>query len=320
MNAMDERSIVVICNGPSISNIDWRQLDEFNTFGINGSFKLWNDIDWYPTYQYIGRKHEKQWSEGIQTFLNRNTCKKIFYNRYVYSEFSSYGEIMQPLTFRDYPDINPDPEKYENPFMHDVNVALAMIVKTNGVDFAQKIVDALPDDIDNKLNVYGIYKTLMGETENIRDCDYVKKDRYVVELMPPKSFDEFYFSGGMSGAAACLISYLLGYNKIVLIGCDNNFIINNEKMDTEKSYGIPDMFYGHEYDTNEDIPCPVCRTTDGLRKAMTDWWYHLAKMIDYSDMDLKIINCSPEDNIDGAFLHVDPEVVFGKNIYKDKTS
>ncbi len=316
MISIDSKTIVVIGNGPSIANINWHKLNDVSTFGINGSFKLWNDIDWYPTYHYFGRQHEKQWHDGIQEFLNRFTCTKVFYNGKYYQYFSGYGNVMVPINFKSYPPQSPDLSKWENPFMTDVGLALSMISKTKGSGYAHKMVDAMPDDIDNNLNVYGIFKFLMGKKENIREEDYIKKPRFVPELRAPDSFDEFYYEGGMSGEVACLIAWLLGYTKIILVGCDNNFVINKDgTMRLKASYGVKDMFYGMKYNTKEDIKCPICRTTDGLRRAMSGWWHHLLMLITSCKLNLEVYNAAPIDNI-GVFPRIDLSELFGKDIYK----
>lgn len=317
VSEIDAKTIVVIGNGPSIANVDWSRLDCVDTFGINGSFKLWNDIGWYPTYQYIGRRHDKQWKDGLMQFINENECSKIFHNKLEYPWFTDYGRMMQPIYFMDYPDRNPDPDRFENTFMHDVGVALGMIAKTRGPDYVKKLVAEMPENIDNNFNVYGIFKILMKMPENIRECDYIKKPRFVKELLMPKSFDEFYYNGGMSGEIACLISILLGYKKIILIGCDNNFVINKDgTMRLKASYGVKDMFYGMKYNTREDIECPVCRTTEGLRRSMVTWWSHLAKLIEVWSLDVKVFNCNDHDGLAGVFpLKTDLEV-FGRSIRK----
>ena len=131
---IDAKTIVVIGNGPSIANIDWNKFDGIATIGVNGSFKLWNDIGWYPTYQYIGRKHEKQWGEGLKNFVETHSCQKVFYNSEVYPQWSQYGLTMCPIRFRDYPKVSPDLDKWEHPFLHDVGVAIGMIARTKGIE------------------------------------------------------------------------------------------------------------------------------------------------------------------------------------------
>ena len=316
MISIDSKTIVIICNGPSIANINWEKLNDVATMGINGSFKLWNDIGWYPTYHYFGRVHKKQWSEGIQEFLSRFTCSRVFYNDEGYEEFAAYGNLVTPIHFMLYNVSTPDINRWENPFLTDVGLALSMIAKTKGNKAAEKMVENMPNDIDNTLNVYGIFKFLTGKKENIREEDHIKKPRFVPELMLPESFDKFYYDGGMSGEVACLIAYLMGYKKIILIGCDNNFVINKDgTMRLKASYGVKDMFYGMKYNTKEDISCPICRTTKGLRNAMREWWHHLNLLISTWNMDLQVYNAAPEDNIK-EFPRLDLTEVFGKDIYK----
>lgn len=316
MISIDSKTIVIICNGPSIANINWEKFGDVATMGINGSFKLWNDINWYPTYHYFGRMHDKQWGDGIQEFLSRFTCSKIFYNDEGYENFKAYGNLVTPIHFVEYGPSTPDINRWENPFLTDVGLALSMIAKTKGNDAAEKLVENMPNNIDNTLNVYGIFKFLIGKKDNIREEDHIKKPRFVPELMLPESFDKFYYDGGMSGEVACLIAYLLGYNKIILIGCDNNFVINKDgTMRLKASYGVKDMFYGMKYNTKEDIACPICRTTKGLRRAMKGWWHHLNLLISMWNLDLQVYNAAPKDNIK-EFPRLDLVKQFGKDIYK----
>lgn len=48
MNKKD--TIIVMGNGPSLADIDFKSLKDFDTFGLNSAYRAYERLDWYPTY------------------------------------------------------------------------------------------------------------------------------------------------------------------------------------------------------------------------------------------------------------------------------
>jgi hypothetical protein len=69
------RPAVILGNGPSLRGFDFiRELEGYDTFGMNAAYKYWDRIGWYPTYyacidSFVARSHK----DGIRRLLrNRN--------------------------------------------------------------------------------------------------------------------------------------------------------------------------------------------------------------------------------------------------------
>lgn len=78
------KPILIIGNGKSASQIDWTWLNnnknKIDTFGINSAYKIYNKLNFYPTYyanldSIVIKSHSKQ----LQKLLNLKKIKKCFY-------------------------------------------------------------------------------------------------------------------------------------------------------------------------------------------------------------------------------------------------
>lgn len=293
------RDLVVIGNGPSVCGIDLKKVGEkYDTIGINGSFVEWARIGWHPTYQYMGRKHPEQWGDDVLNFVRSFGDKmQIFASLTTYPEFEGLPGF-RAMNFIPLPEFSPNPERWSNTFEGDIEIAFMRLCENVGFEKAANLLDERATLVSVDMNAGGIYKTLMSE--RLTPLDFISKEypRYPKHYTLPKSFNEFYCENEQSGMVACLIAMLLGYKTVNLIGCDNNFVINEDgTMNQEQSYWVKDMFNGKPYFVSEDIICEDCRNTHGLMLAMNASWDAFADSLIYNKVDMRIINCSPISSV-----------------------
>lgn len=44
------KPVVILGNGPSLRDFDFKRLDKIDTIGLNAAYRFWEKINWYPTY------------------------------------------------------------------------------------------------------------------------------------------------------------------------------------------------------------------------------------------------------------------------------
>lgn len=146
----------------------------------------------------------------------------------------------------------------------------------------------LPDE----LNIDGTKFALPEQFDN-SETDL---PRYKVSWVPPKSFDNFYSTGGVAGVTACLIGLLLGYKRLILLGMDANWTINTQNtVDTQNTYWFKNYFNNIDYNLAEF--CPEC-TAESIQKMHLDSWKNLSEMIQVNNLDIEIINATKNSKID----------------------
>ena len=77
-----KNSILIICNGKSVSQIDWEWLKRqknLDTFAMNAAYKTFEKLDFYPTYysnldNIVIQSH----SSKVQQLLSLNKIKKMY--------------------------------------------------------------------------------------------------------------------------------------------------------------------------------------------------------------------------------------------------
>ena len=81
MAGVVEKKLVVMGNGPSLRNFDLNILDNYDTFALNCSFRVFDKIGWWPTYHgsfdYNCNKQHKD--NFIKLIQGDNPIKKCFY-------------------------------------------------------------------------------------------------------------------------------------------------------------------------------------------------------------------------------------------------
>ena len=82
LNQLD--TIVVMGNGPSLKNINFEDLRDVDTFGMNLAYRHWEKIDWWPTYHgcfdyVVTDNHIKEFSKLVDN--PKSLIKKHFFIR-----------------------------------------------------------------------------------------------------------------------------------------------------------------------------------------------------------------------------------------------
>lgn len=72
--------LVVMGNGPSLADVNFRDLDGYDTFGLNSAYRAYRRLNWYPTYHgcfdyVVTDSHE----ESFKSLVEDSPIKKCFY-------------------------------------------------------------------------------------------------------------------------------------------------------------------------------------------------------------------------------------------------
>jgi hypothetical protein len=78
------KTLLLMGNGPSVKDVDFAKLKSSNidTFGLNAAYRIYEKLDWYPTYfgcfDYIVTDSHK---ENFQELINNSPIQKFFFIR-----------------------------------------------------------------------------------------------------------------------------------------------------------------------------------------------------------------------------------------------
>lgn len=89
--------LVVMGNGPSLKELDWSLLEGCDTFGLNGAYRIYEKINWYPTYhgcfdQIVTDSHQ----ENFAKLINTGKIKQHFYINNI-SDKSNFTHVNMQL-------------------------------------------------------------------------------------------------------------------------------------------------------------------------------------------------------------------------------
>lgn len=303
---MNVKTLVIIGNGKSVKKYDLKKVGEqYDTFGLNGSFLKWMEMDWVPTYQLIMAYHPKQWGDKVEEFLSKYNSRmiRVFLPPDHYTNIDEYNIYrIKPKVCESY--VSPNEDMWADSFECDIALTYQKLCKDNnrGSDAARRLMESAPQRIPTDLTVDGLVKFF--KCERIDEEDYLKKKRFESSFMWPIDYNNFFVGpSSHSAEVAVRLAYLMGYKRIYLIGCDNDFVIRKGVM-SPNSYHDKNMFLGQPYEVSEDIKCSLCRTTKGLRASINRGWENLITAMNENNIkDLEIINCNPNSNI--PFFKVD---------------
>ena len=90
-DSSNNRTLVILGNGPSMAGFDFARFENFDTIGMNAAYRYWDQIGWYPTYyicldKVVGLSHKEEIARlikergqnGIELFvLRRNLLDEM---------------------------------------------------------------------------------------------------------------------------------------------------------------------------------------------------------------------------------------------------
>ena len=143
---MSKKTLILMGNGPSLADVDFADLEGYDTFGLNSAYRAYERLNWYPTYHgCFDYRVTDNHKESFINLIENSPIKKCFYIR----------DLSKAKTFQ--------------------------------------YVNLLEYGTTNKWN------------------------------SSPNDFDNFHDNGN-SGANASSVASCLGYEKIILLGVDCNYV------------------------------------------------------------------------------------------------
>ena len=77
---MDRKTLVLMGNGPSLKDVDFNMLNDYDTFGLNSAYRAYHRMNWYPTFHgcfdyRVTECHKDQFIDLIEN----SPIKRCFY-------------------------------------------------------------------------------------------------------------------------------------------------------------------------------------------------------------------------------------------------
>lgn len=297
--------LIVMGNGPSLSSVNFEILRNRDTFGLNGSFKMYQKLNWYPKYfGMLDDPNTRKWTfQEIQQFFKTNPpIEQVFFydcEKNQTNDFSpkntTYLHLISPV-------LNPgevvyDKTKFSEPWQFITQQIIHQLLDENGnldsVYWIGCVAKFIKDsDEKNILTVNGIVKLIKNET--LIQEDYLKIPRISLTHTLPRSFDKFIYMGGNAGVIACQIGICLGYKKILLLGIDCNWKKEGNVYKCKDNHWFNNYFPNGEYDVN-DFDNHV--SFDPVLMHLGAW-YDLNAAVKLNELGVEIVNCNLKSNVD----------------------
>jgi len=297
------KPLIILGNGKSLADVDFDMLDTHATFGLNSAYKRFKEIGWYPKYYGIFNLFGSliDFPDAVK-FIQREHqhFKQIFY----------YGEELMDLltktglkidnlqhvnlTKSENYNLNIPANKFAYPMPMDIQMAKELLQPEDRIAFDLFIEFLNKREIEEikSLNKTGIVKYFLKE--RILESDHITKPRYSLNWTLPESYELFNFLGGNSSMIATLIGYLMGYKKVILLGCDSRWKADGDNFNIKDGWWFENYFH-KEYNLKED--CSIC-TPETMQDMHIDGWETAKGALEAHDTDFEIVNCTPNSALE----------------------
>lgn len=79
---MKDKTLILMGNGPSLSDVDFDLLDGFDTFGLNSAYRAYPRLNWWPTYHgCFDYRVTDNHKENFINLIEEGKIKRHFYIR-----------------------------------------------------------------------------------------------------------------------------------------------------------------------------------------------------------------------------------------------
>jgi lysophospholipase L1-like esterase len=279
-------ALIIMGNGPSLRDVDFDLLRDKKTFGLNVAYKKYKDLNFYPTYfgcfDFIVTEHH---ADKFLELIENSPIEKYFFARKDFivkkMESKNHGKPNKsPININKSPiNINKSP----------ININKSPInINKSPININEEDQLKINDEDQLKINEEDQLKI----KKKIVDLHFV----YPYQENKNPSF-EYFVDMGSSGANATLAGILLGFKKIILLGCDANYqnFVKGSKLLKDGSMVIdetPDKNPNYWFDTYQE---------KGDVYNYPDSQHHLGHWKRVSRIAKKkgvtIVNCSPISKI-----------------------
>ena len=76
------KTVVIMGNGPSLKDVNFSDLDGYDTFGLNSAYRAYYRMDWFPTYHgCFDYRVTDNHKESFQKLMDTKKIKQHFYIR-----------------------------------------------------------------------------------------------------------------------------------------------------------------------------------------------------------------------------------------------
>tara|TARA_R100000808_G_C2150885_1_gene159774 strand:- start:242 stop:934 length:693 start_codon:yes stop_codon:yes gene_type:complete len=77
---MNKKTLILMGNGPSLKDVDFDRLKEYDTFGLNSAYRAYERMNWYPTYHgCFDYRVTECHKENFINLIENSPIKKCFY-------------------------------------------------------------------------------------------------------------------------------------------------------------------------------------------------------------------------------------------------
>lgn len=180
-----DETAIIICNGPSLRDFDFRSLPKVATFGMNAAYRHWDRIGWYPTHfacldEVVGLHHASAIGDMIARggrdapshFLLRENVIRHLGDRITGSNVKCYDELAdtvlqlgrQPVTTGSHTLIWALTLGYRSLFLLGADSNYVEVVE--GADFIEETVLEIAREAENPNYFFDDYQQL-GDRYNL---------------------------------------------------------------------------------------------------------------------------------------------------------